>query len=202
MHAKIDVHSRRLIAEFRKDGIKCIETLQSHYANINFSDKSRYDRIFQLVTHKGGGSAMNCIKISQNEDNSSFSAGNYYSEDQMMRTFLSNFHQGGIYSVQITIHQAELRREEKITDNFLIFISYSQTDYLNLGSISGFGRTIEKADTVQTNCKFCGGTNHYAEMFFKSIGQEKEKLVRLVILTTDKRNGHLRNILNVDLKIT
>ena len=27
-HANIDVHSRRLIAEFPKDGIKCIEKLQ------------------------------------------------------------------------------------------------------------------------------------------------------------------------------
>ena len=28
LHANIDVHSRRLIAEFPKDGIKCIEKLQ------------------------------------------------------------------------------------------------------------------------------------------------------------------------------
>ena len=27
LHANIDVHSRRLIAEFPKDGIKCIEKL-------------------------------------------------------------------------------------------------------------------------------------------------------------------------------
>ena len=54
LHANIDVHSRRLIAEFPKDGIKCLENLQSHCANMNFSDKSRYDRTFQQVTHKGG----------------------------------------------------------------------------------------------------------------------------------------------------
>ena len=30
LHANIDVHSRRLIAEFPKYGMKCIETLQSH----------------------------------------------------------------------------------------------------------------------------------------------------------------------------
>ena len=29
LHANIDVHSRRLIAEFQKDVIKCIEKLQS-----------------------------------------------------------------------------------------------------------------------------------------------------------------------------
>ena len=52
-HANIDVHSRILIAEFPKDGIKCIEKLQSHCANMTFDDKSRYDRTFQKVTHKG-----------------------------------------------------------------------------------------------------------------------------------------------------
>ena len=54
LHGNIDVHSRRLIAEFPKDEIKCIEKLQSHCANMTFSDKSRYDRTFQQVTHKGG----------------------------------------------------------------------------------------------------------------------------------------------------
>ena len=59
LHANIDVHTRRLIAEFPKDGIKCIEKLQSHCANMTFADKSRYDRTFQQVTHKGGESAIN-----------------------------------------------------------------------------------------------------------------------------------------------
>ena len=54
LHANIYVHRRRLIAEFPRDGIKYIEKLHSHCANMNFSDKSRYDRIFQQVTHKGG----------------------------------------------------------------------------------------------------------------------------------------------------
>ena len=52
LHANIDAHSRRLIAEFPKDGIKCLENLQSHCANMTFADKSRYDRTFQQVTHK------------------------------------------------------------------------------------------------------------------------------------------------------
>ena len=39
LHAKIDVQIRRLIAEFPKDGIKCIEKLQSHCANMTFADK-------------------------------------------------------------------------------------------------------------------------------------------------------------------
>ena len=52
LHANIDVHSRILISEFPADGIKCIKKLQSHGANMTFSDKSRYDRFFQQVTHK------------------------------------------------------------------------------------------------------------------------------------------------------
>ena len=59
LHANIDVHRRRLIAKFPKDVIKCIEKLQSHCADMNFADKSRYDRIFKQVTQKGGESAIN-----------------------------------------------------------------------------------------------------------------------------------------------
>ena len=66
LHANSCVHSRILIAEFPEDGIKCMEELQSHCANITLADKSRYDRIFQQVTHKGGESAINYIKIFQN----------------------------------------------------------------------------------------------------------------------------------------
>ena len=66
LRANSDVHSRRLIAEFPKDGIKCIEKLQSHSANMTFADKSRYDRTFQKVTHKGGESAIDYIKRFQN----------------------------------------------------------------------------------------------------------------------------------------
>ena len=54
LHANIDVHSRRFIAEFPGYGVKCISKIQSHCANITFSDKSRYYRLFQIVTHKGG----------------------------------------------------------------------------------------------------------------------------------------------------
>ena len=54
LHANIYVHSRRLIAEFPKDEIKCLEKFESHCANMTFADKSRYDSTFQQVTHKGG----------------------------------------------------------------------------------------------------------------------------------------------------
>ena len=79
MHANVDVHSRILIAEFQMDGIKCIEKLQSHCANMSFADKSIYDRTFQEVTHKGGESEMNCIKRFQNAHALSISVGNSYS---------------------------------------------------------------------------------------------------------------------------
>ena len=98
-----------LMTEFPKDVIKCIETLQSHCANITFSDKSRYDRIFQQVTHKGGGSVINFINRFQNSHDLSVSVRNSYSEDQLMHTFMDKFHQGGKYSAQKASHQAELR---------------------------------------------------------------------------------------------
>ena len=134
MHANIDVHSRRLVAEFPKDGIKCLEKLQSHCANMTFADKSRYNSTFQQVTHKGGESAINYIKRFQNAQDLSVSVGNSYSEDQIMHTFMDNFHQGEKYSAQIASHKAELRREDKFTDKKCLNISSLQTDYLNLDS--------------------------------------------------------------------
>ena len=74
---------------------------------MNFSEKSRYDTIFQQFTHKGGESAMNYIKIFQNEQALSVSVGNNYSEDQLMHIFLDNFHQSGKYYSKIASHQAE-----------------------------------------------------------------------------------------------
>ena len=135
LHANIDVHSRRFIDDLPKYGIKCLEKLQSHCANMTFSDKSRYDRTFQQVTHKGGESAINYIKRFQNAHALSVSVGNSYSEDQLMHTFLDKFHQGGKYSAQIASHQAELRGE-KITDQKSLNISSLQTDYLNIDSSS------------------------------------------------------------------
>ena len=104
------------MAEFPKDGIKCIEKLKSHCANMTFADKSRYDRNFQKVTHKGEESAINYIKRFQSAHDLSVSVGNSYSEDQLMHIFLDNFRQGRKYSAQIASHQAELRREETFTD--------------------------------------------------------------------------------------
>ena len=90
---------------------------------MNFSDMSRYDRNFQQVTRKGGEHAMNYIKRFQNAHDLFIFVGNSYSEDQLIHTFLDNFHQGVKYSAQIAIHQTELRREEKFTDQKLLNIS-------------------------------------------------------------------------------
>ena len=82
-----------------------------------------YDRIFQQVTHKGGGHEINYIKIIKNAQDLSVSVGNTYSEDQLMHTFLDNFHQSGEYSDQIAIHQADIRREENaLIKTFIIFL--------------------------------------------------------------------------------
>ena len=99
----------------------------------------------------------------------SVSVGKSYSEDQLMQTFLNNFHQGGKYSAQIASHQAELRREEKLTDQNSLKISSLQTDYLNIDSSSGFGRDSERAHANQTECTFCRGVNHSTEQCFKRI---------------------------------
>ena len=80
------------------------------------------------MTHKGGESAINYIKRFQNAHVLSVSVWNSYSEDQIMHTFMDNFHQGGKYSAQIASHQAELRREENFTDQKYLNISSLQTD--------------------------------------------------------------------------
>ena len=188
MHANIDVHSRRLIAEFPSYGIKCIEKLQSHCTNMTFSGKSRYGRNFQQVRYKGGKYAMKFIKRFQNAHTLSIYVGNSYSEGQLMHTFLDNFHQGEKYFAQIASHQADLRREKKITDKKSLNISSLQINYLNLDRISGFGRNSDRTNTVQKKCTFCGGTNHSAENVSKGLYRKSKKLVRLVIRTTDKRN--------------
>ena len=142
---------------------------------MTFADKSGYDSTFQQVTHKEVESAINYIKSFQNAHALSISVENSYSENQLMHTFLDNFEEGGKYSAQIASHQAELRREEKFTDQKSLNISSLQTDYLNLDSSSGFDRDSDRAYDVQTECTFCGGVNHSSEQFFKKVRKEKEK---------------------------
>ena len=101
-----------------RENIKDIETRlrmtridEQKIENMTFADKSRYDRTFQQVKHKGRESTINYIKIFHNAQALSVSLGKSYSEDQIMHTFLDNFHQSGKYSAQLASHQAELRRE-------------------------------------------------------------------------------------------
>ena len=103
-----------------------------------------------------------------------------------MHTFLDDFCQGGKYSAQIAIHQAELRREETFTDQKSLNISSLQTDYLNLDSRSGSSRNIERAHAVHTKCTVCGGNNHSAEKCFKRIRKEKKK-ARAVDVSSNKK---------------
>ena len=100
------------------------------------------------------------------------SVGNSYSEVQLMHTFLDNFHQGGKYSTQIASHQEELRIEEKFTDQKSLNISSLQTDYLNLDSISGCGKSSKRENLFHTKCTFCGGANHSSEK--NSKGSERK----------------------------
>ena len=60
-----------------------------------------------------------------------------------MHIFLEKFHQGGKYIAHIESHQAELRREETITDQTYSSITYLQTYYLDLDSSSGSGKNNE-----------------------------------------------------------
>ena len=128
---------------------------------MTFADKSRYDRTLQQVTHKGGESDINYIKIFQNSQALSVSLGNSYSEEQIMHTFLDNFQQSGKYSAQLASHQEELRREEKYPDQICLNISSLQTEYLNLDSSqSGYSKNNEKANSVKAKCNYCGLSNH------------------------------------------
>ena len=79
-----------------------------------------------------------------------------------MHIFLDNFHQGGKYIAHIASHQEELRREENVTDQKYLFITYVHTYYLNIYIGSGYRRNRERENIAQTKCTFCGVTNHYA----------------------------------------
>ena len=110
LHAYIDAHRQRLKDEYPGNVLQPIKILQPQCTGTNFSEKSRYNILFQQVVHKGGDLAINYIKIFQNYQALEFSVENSYSEDQVIHTFLDDFHQGGKYSSQIARHQEELRR--------------------------------------------------------------------------------------------
>ena len=60
------------------------------YPKIGGDDIIENARTFQQVTHKGGESAINYIKIFQNAHTLSISVGNSYAENQIIHTFLDN----------------------------------------------------------------------------------------------------------------
>ena len=62
MYDNIDVHIKSFISEFPGYGLKYISKLQSHCANMTFSEKSGYNIFLQQVTDKVGESAMSYIK--------------------------------------------------------------------------------------------------------------------------------------------
>ena len=75
---------------------------------------------FFIKSHiKEGNLKLITLKDSKNAQAWSVSVGIFYSEDQLMHTFLDNFHQGGKYSAQMASHQVELRREAKLLVNIL-----------------------------------------------------------------------------------
>ena len=144
---------------------------------MTFADKSIYDRTLQQVTHKGGESAINYIKRFQNAQALSVSLGNSYSEDQIMHTFLDNFHQSGKYSAQLASNQAELRREETFPDQKCLNISSLQTDYLNLdSSVSGSSRHNEIAHYVHKRCTFLDLINILGKNVSKGLDRKRRKL--------------------------
>ena len=54
LHANIDVHNRRLIAELLVDGVKSISKLQLHFANMTFAEKlGMIDFFVELYIKKG-----------------------------------------------------------------------------------------------------------------------------------------------------
>ena len=71
-----------------------------------------------------------------------------------MHTLLDKFHQGGEYIAKIASHQAELRREEKFTDQEYLSITSQQTDYLNIDRRSGSGINNARANIFHTKCTF------------------------------------------------
>ena len=74
----------------------------------------------------------------------SVSVGKNYSEDQLMQIFLDTFHQVGKYTAQIPSHQAELRIEEKFTDQKSLSITSLKTEYLNIYSSSDSVKKITR----------------------------------------------------------
>ena len=120
-----------------------------------------------------------------------------------MQTFLNFFHQGEIYSLQIDIHQVELRREGKFTDQKYLSVSSLHTDYLNLDSSLGFRiKIMEEKKLFRQSALFVKVLLTLKKNASRVSDRKKKNLVWLVIRITDKHSAILGNILDVDMKIT
>ena len=82
-----------------------------------------------------------------------------------MRISLDKFHQGGRYTAQIAIYQAELIREEKFTDQKYLSITSLKTGYLNLDSSSGYDKNNERENISHKNTLFVGVLTILQKMF-------------------------------------
>ena len=91
LNSYIDAQNKIIIYEYPKYGEQAISILQCKCANMTFADQIRHNRLFQQVTHKGGDSVINYIKIFHNAKALAISVGNSSSEDQLINTILDNF---------------------------------------------------------------------------------------------------------------
>ena len=98
LHTYINSHSQTIIDEYPRNGLQAITIFQYQCDNMNFSNKSRYNRLFQLLMHKGGESEINYIKRLQNTKALEILVENTFFEDQRMHTSLDNFHKRARYS--------------------------------------------------------------------------------------------------------
>ena len=92
LYANIYVNIRRLISELLGYGVKFISKLQYHCANMTFTDKSRYDSIFQKLSHKGGEWVMNYINSFQFSQALSVSVDFSYFKGNLMKA-IQKIHQ-------------------------------------------------------------------------------------------------------------
>ena len=145
---------------------------------------------------------MNYIKIFPSAHDLSVYVGNFYSEDQLMHTFLDNFHQGGRYYAQIDSHEAKLSREAIIMVQKSSYISSLQTDYLNLDSSLCFGKNVKVQKLFIQSAPFVYVLITLHKNASKSSDRKRKCFVRLVIWTTDERNVRLGNVSDVDLNMT
>ena len=91
LHACKDAPSQRLIYQYPVYGLESISGLKSQCENMTFSDQSIYNSLFWKVVHKGRESEIKYIKIFQNDKYLEILIGNFYSEDQLVHTFLDKF---------------------------------------------------------------------------------------------------------------